>query len=125
MEAAPKSNVMSMADIEGTDDVEYKKVQGFKDGQVIVIRSLSAGDMIAWSEANEGEAKRTAGLRLIVQSLVDGIPGEDYGATGKSIATDKDIKTFRTKSHKVSERIVKAILELNGINVSGDVVKKD
>lgn len=116
--------VLSMADIEASSDVEYKKVAGFKPGQVFVIRSLSAGDLIEWSEANEGEAKRTAGLRLIVKSLVDGVPGEN-GATGANIATDKHIGVFRQKSHKTTERLVKEILALNGINVEPATVKKD
>lgn len=114
--------VLSIEEIEQEDDIEYKKVPGFKPGQVFCIASLTAGDLIEWSEANESEAKRTAGLRLIVKSLVDGVPGEN-GATGKRIATDKHIATFRKKSHKVTERLVRDILTLNGINVEEKTVK--
>ena len=121
------AKVLSMEDIATADDVEYAKIPGFKSGQVFAIGSLTAGDLIEWSEANEGEAKRTAGLRLICKSLVDGIPGEDQGATGKRIATDsKNIQVFRTKSHKVTERIVKEILNLNGMNLKvEEAAKKD
>jgi len=101
--------VLSMDDIMKADDVEYATIPGFKDGEVFRIQSLTAGDLIEWSEANEGEAKRTAGLRLITKSLVD--------ADGKSIANDSHIAVLRRKSHKVTERIVKQILELNGMNV--------
>lgn len=97
-------------------DVEYALVPGWGDKK-IRIGSLTAGDMIEWSEANEGEAKRTAGLRLIVKSLVD--------SQGKRIGNDKHISLLRAKSHKVTEGIVKAILKLNGFVIKEDNTKKD
>ncbi len=103
--------ILSMEDVIAANDVEYATIPGFKDGEVFRIQSLTAGDLIEWSSANEGEAKRTAGLRLIVHSLVD--------KDGKRIANDTHIATFRAKSHKVTERIVKEILKLNGMNVKG------
>jgi hypothetical protein len=113
-----EEHVLSMAEIEAEDGVEYATIPGFKEGQVFRIASLTAGDMIEWSEANEGEAKRTAGLRLIVKSLVD--------ESGKHIATDAHIATFRKKTHKVTEAIVKAILKHNGMSVKQDAeAKKD
>ena len=97
-------------------DVEYALIPGWNG--TIRVGSLTAGDMIEWSEANEGEAKRTAGLRLIVKSLVN--------SEGKRIGTDKHIPLFRAKSHKVTERIVKEILKLNGFQVAeGTPAKKD
>lgn len=111
--------VLSMEEIAASDDVEYAEIPGFKPNQVFRIGSLTAGDLIEWSEANDGEAKRTAGLRLITKSLVD--------ANGVRIAIDpKNIAVFRAKSHKVTERIVREILVLNGMNVkTEDAVKKD
>lgn len=113
--AEPK--ILSMEDIEASNDVEYALIPAFKEGEVFRIRSLDAGALISWSEANEGEAKRTAGLRLIVQSLVD--------ENGKRIADDTHIAVFRKKSHKVTERIVKAILELNGMTVKAETATKN
>lgn len=110
-------HVLSMQEIMATDDVEYALVEGFKPGQMFRIQSLTAGALIEWSEANDGPAKRTAGLRLIVQSLVDG--------EGRSIAGPEHIDVFRKKSHKVTERIVKDILKLNGMTVKGDAAKND
>lgn len=109
--------ILSMDDVLAANDIEYATIPGFKDGEVFRIQSLTAGDLIVWSESNEGEAKRTAGLRLIVQSLVD--------ENGKRIADDTHIAVLRKKSHKVTERIVKSILQLNGMNVKGDTVKND
>lgn len=110
--------ILSIDDVLSADDVEYGLVPGFKLGESFRIQSLTAGDLIEWSAANEGEAKRTAGLRLIVKSLVD--------AEGKRIADDTHIELFRKKSHKVTERIVREILKLNGMTVKQDgEAKKD
>lgn len=101
----------------GASEVEYALVDGFKPGEKVRIGSVTAGAMISWSEANEGEAKRTAGLRLITQSLVND--------KGERFADDaKNIGKFREMRHKETERIVKAILELNGMKVKDDA-KKD
>lgn len=100
----------TMEEILSADDVEFATIEGFTKDKPFRIGSLSAGDLIEWSEANEGEAKRTAGLRLICKSLVD--------SKGKRFAADaKNIQVFRMKSHKVTERIVKEILKLNGLGV--------
>ena len=112
-----EDKILSMADVLAADDVEFAMIPGFKAGEVFRIQSLTAGDLIVWSEANEGEAKRTAGLRLIVKSLVDG--------NGKRIADDTHIAVFRKKSHKVTERIVREILKLNGMTVAQDAKEKN
>src|SRR5262245_30465846 len=105
----------SVDDMLAAPDVEYAEVQGWNG--IIRIGSLTAGDMIEWAEGNEGEAKRTAGLRLIVKSLVN--------SEGKRIGTEKHIPLLRQKSHKTTENIVKAILKLNGFNVKAPDEKKD
>ena len=100
----------SMAELSGEDGIEFAVVEGFKPGSTLRLGSLSAGDLIEFNEANEGEAKRTAGLRLICKSLVDKI-GNRYASDPKNIAE------FRKKNHKAVQRIVEAILELNGLTV--------
>jgi hypothetical protein len=104
---------------DGATEVQYAYVDGFKKegGRKIRIGSVSAGDMIEWSEANETEAKRTAGLRLITRSLVN--------SQGVRISSDKDIVKLRTMRHDVTERIVKEILKLNGMNVKADNAAKN
>jgi len=98
----------SVDDMLAADDTEYTYVDGW-NGR-IRIGSLSAGDMIEWTEANEDQ-KRTAGLRLILKSIVD--------PQGKRIGNEKKhLELLRQKSHKVTERLVKEILKLNGFNVA-------
>lgn len=120
----PNGKPVSIADLvaaaEPNASTEYARTPGFKPGQVFVLASLVSGDMIVWSEANEGEAKRTAGLRLIVKSVVDGEPGVDEGAVGRCIMDDTHIALLRKLPHKATERVVKEILKLNGMNVKAD-----
>ena len=73
----------------------------------IRIGSLNAGDLIEFNEANEGPAKKTAGLRLIVKSLVN--------AEGKRISGEKDMNKWRSRNSAVCNRIVDDILDLNGL----------
>lgn len=100
--------------------VEYARTPGFKPNQEVVLASVTAGDMIEWSEANSGEAKRTAGLRLIVKSVVDGEPGVDEGVKGARLMDDTHIAMLRKLPHRITENIVKAILKLNGLETKKD-----
>lgn len=108
---------------DGAQQVEFRTIDGFAGptGRKIRIGSVTAGDMIEWSEANEGDAKRTAGLRLITKSLVN--------AKGERYADDpKNIQKFRGMRHRETQRIVEEILELNGMKVKKDkeeAAKKD
>ena len=95
----------------------FARIEGFTPGKFIRIGSLTAGDLIEWTEANEGEAKRTAGLRLITKSIVD--------SNGNRIGTVRDIPKLREKSHAITERIVRGILKLNGMRVKGEEIKND
>jgi hypothetical protein len=107
--------VASMSEIDAANDVEYKVIPGFKDGQSLRIGSLSAGDLIEWSEANQSEAKKTAGLRLITKSLVGPEPENiRYADDPKYIAV------FRRKTHKRTEAVVDEILKLNGLNIKNN-----
>jgi hypothetical protein len=116
-----KGRPVSLADIFEPEAVEYARAPGLRDGQVFVIQSLTAGDLIEWSEASEGsEQKRLAGLRLIIKSVVDGEPGTDPGAQGKVLMDESHLGLLKKKSHKKTEAVVKAILKLNGMRVKGD-----
>lgn len=111
----------SLDELESADiGVEYAAIDGFKSGEKFRIGSLTAGDMIEWSEASEGEAKRTAGLRLIAKSLVGPEP------ENRRYADDaKSIPRLRARKHKDVERIVKEILKLNGMNIKANEAAKN
>ncbi len=112
--------VSSMEEIDSGNDIEYKVIDGYKDEEKVMIGSLTAGDLIEWSESNDGPAKRTAGLRLITKSLVG--PEPDYV---RYAVNPKNIEVFRRKSHKRTEAIVKEILALNGMEVKQDTAAKN
>jgi hypothetical protein len=112
------TSFVSIQDWLTEDDTEYAEVPAFKEGDYFRIKSLTAGDMIEWSEANEGEAKRTAGLRLIIKSVVD--------EHGKLALDDSNLIHLRKKNHKTTDRLVKEILKHNGLDVKAQAdVKKD
>lgn len=103
----------------GVTAVEYRTIDGFtgEGGKKIRIGSVSAGEMIAWSEAgdNNKEQKRLAGLRLICQSLVGPEPdNRRYAATSEG-ELQMNMAKLRPVRHKETERILKEILDLNGM----------
>lgn len=111
---------MSIAEIAGTVDVEYKSVVVPAWGpKPVRLASVTADDIIKWSESNESPtAKRNMGLRLIIKSVVD--------ANGKRLMDESHLNMLANKSHKATEALVKAILDLNGMNVKDEArAKKD
>lgn len=134
-EEQQQEKVYSLEDIETGNATEFAKVPGFKAGEIFVIGTLSSADLIEWSEVVDPEKKRVAGLRLVVKSLVDGIPGvhtrkDGTPCTGERIIPeteeDKYVQVFLKKDHKTGERIARAVLSLNGMLVKQEnEVKKD
>jgi hypothetical protein len=115
---------LSVDDIFAVDDVQFRDLDMRPLGWPGKLRigTLSAQDLIEWTEANEG-AKRTAGLRLLIKSLVN--------EKGERIGRDTMIEKFKTKSHKAVDTVLKEILDLNGLVVKDgkekptDAAKKD
>ena len=103
----------------GPTDVEYDVIDGFRDGEKIRIGSVSAGDIIEWQDMLEGPAKRNAGLKLICKSLVGPAP-----ANIRFADNDRFIAKFKEIRHKDTERILKAIVKLNGMNVKDEAAAK-
>ena len=96
-------------------DIEFAEVEAF--GGLVRVGSIEAGQMIEFVEANKGPAKRNAGMRLIIQSLVD--------AEGNRIGDMKDLDRWKRRSQKTCNNIVKAVLELNGLNETTIKKKRD
>lgn len=107
--------VASMEDILGDTTVEYADIEGI-NGKVMRIGSLCAEDLIEHQEANEGPAKRNAGLRLIVKSLVD--------AKGERIGRSEHVERLKKVRVAVTERILREILKLNGLGKEAEAAAK-
>jgi hypothetical protein len=106
--------LLTADEILSTNDIEYKVVDAW--GRKLRIQSLTAGDIIDWAEAGEGEAKKTAGLRLILKSAVD--------KDGKLLFTERHLPLLRVKNHKETEKVVEEIIKLNNLQIRGADIKK-
>jgi hypothetical protein len=107
-ESVPKeSSVLSLADFETPSAVEYVFVPDAIKGKGAWIQSITAGDMIEFRESNEGPAKKTATLRLIIKSVVS-------GEGGYPILKDEHLGMLRALKEREVNTLGKAILKLNG-----------
>lgn len=107
---------LSMDEMIAAEDIEYAVVDGW--GGKIRLASLTADDLIEWTETNEGPAKKTAGLRLVIKSIVD--------AKGVRIGKPEHLEALRKKGHATCERLLKEVLQLNGMSVKqAGETKKD
>ena len=103
--------IATFEELEQVNDTEYSEVKAY--GKTLRLGSLNSGDMMEWVEANDASPKRgqDAGLRLIVQSLVDKdgkrVPKEKFAAM---------VASFRNKSVKSNGLVIAAALLLNGMN---------
>jgi hypothetical protein len=109
------SKVLSVDEMLAADDVQYDEIEAWSG--TVRIRSLSAGDMIEWVESQNSPSAKTAGLSLIVKSLVD--------ANGVRIGRPEHLELFKAKDARITGRIVQAILALNGLGIAkvADAVK--
>ena len=98
--------VLSVEEMMAAPDIEYDEVPAF--GGIVRIGSIDSGQMIEFIEANEGPAKRTAGLRMIIESIVD--------AEGKRIGNYTQLEQWKHRSQKTCDKIITAILKLNGLD---------
>jgi hypothetical protein len=104
------------------DQVDIVKVPMDDKGGVMYIGSLSADDFVEWQESKDSgspDAKKTAAARLITRSLVKG----EKDAT--RIGTEDMVPKWRKAKIAHSERVLKAIFKLNGINQPAEVAVKN
>jgi hypothetical protein len=108
--------ILSIADIESAQDIDFVEVEAW--GAFVRLGSLTAGDMLDFVEANEGPAKRTAGLRLIVKSLVDD--------SGNRIGKLEHLEVFKKKDARTINKLIAEVLKLNGLtDKEGEKAKND
>ena len=107
-----QSDYLSLTELLDAQDIEYADVivpkigKNGADGK-LRIGSLTADDMMEWLEANEGPAKKTAALRLIMKSLVD--------KDGNRIGTDSGLVNLAKRNTKTINLILNEILKLNDL----------
>jgi len=109
MSEANMNKFLSIDEMLSTDDVTYLEYPVW--GGKIRLGTLDAGTMLDFMEQNEGPGKKTAGIRLIIKSLVD--------KDGNRIGNMSMMEGFKKKNASVLNAIVDAILTLNGLGKKG------
>lgn len=120
--------ILSIDEMLAADDVEYAVIPTWKvkdpkgSGQMIQgytrIGSLNADQVIKWRDTNEGPAKKTLGIRLFVDSIVD--------KDGKRTGGPQHYEAFKSKSNALQEKVLAEIVKLNGMTVRGqETIKND
>lgn len=116
-----EKKIASLAELleASADDTEYAVVDVF--GTRVRLGSLPAGHMLDWLEANEDPTKRRdAGIRLVVQSIVD----ED-GNRVSDADIPKYLLAFRNKNNVSVSKVVAEILKLNGMHTKAELLKNE
>ncbi len=107
-----KDKLLTLDEILKTDDVDYVTAEAF--GGKLRFGSLSASTMMDFAEANKDPRRaKTAGVRIVLQSLVD----ED----GKRIGTEALIDPMMQKSSRTINHLVQIIMRLNRMHQDGEI----
>lgn len=119
-------HILSIEEMLGADQTEYAEIPAWKikdpkTGEMIQgyvrIGSLTAEEMAEFRETVDGPAKKTSGMRLFVNSLVD--------KDGKRIGNQSHYAAFKKTSNAVQERVLAKIMELNGLTTKAGVEAKN
>lgn len=110
-----EKTILSVDQMLATDDVEYAEIPTWmirgSNGEMVQgytrIGSLTSEDVVAWRDTADGPAKKTMGVRLFVNSLVD--------EKGNRIGDPRFYEAFKKKSNKIQERVLQEVLKLNGM----------
>jgi hypothetical protein len=113
-----EQHILSVDEMLAADDVEYAVIPTWKvkngKGELVQgytrIASLSAEDVITWRETAEGPAKRSLGIRLFVNSLVD--------ASGNRIGTPQHAKHVGVDVAVVRHPVELVVVEARQLDVA-------
>lgn len=98
---------LDITGIEEFNDIRYDEIPVW--GGIMRVASLTSEDMVEFIEANNGPARKTAGVRLIMKSIVD--------KDGNRIGQPKHLEMFKKKDSKTTDMIIGRLMKLNGIGV--------
>lgn len=112
------TKAFSIEQLKAVDDTQYGQVEAY--GGVVDLGSLCSEDMIEWLEDNDDETKKKeAGLRLLVKSIGEA-ERDEAGNVVKFTRIPKEQHDevralFRKKDAVNNGKVIRAILELNGL----------
>ena len=121
-EVSAVEEFLSLDSILEVDDTKYATVEVPEWKGAVRIGSLKSNQVLLFVESNEDPVqKRTSGLRLLVESLVD--------KNGKRLCTEENrqqlIERFKNKDYHVVNRLVEEVLKLNGMTVKAQADAKN
>lgn len=114
--AEATKKILTADDIFEVKDTRFIEIDVPEWNGVLRVAALSAGEMIDFVESNEGPARRTAGIRLIIASLVD--------EAGNRVGDPKMIEKFRKKDTRVMNRVVDELMKLNDMQLTEAALRK-
>jgi len=115
-----ETKVFSFDELKSANGKHYDQVEAY--GGQVAIGSLGSGDMLEWLETNDDPAaKKEAGLRLLVKSVVD---PETKSHLPKDAAAEW-LAIFREKDARENGKVIKAILKLNGLDKAAKTLLDD
>ncbi len=102
--------INSWDELLAADDMDHAEVP-FGNGYVARLGSLSALEMLKWTEDQREEANKEAnGLLLVAMCLVD--------QDGKRCGNVEDMKRLREKNPKTMQLLIQAAVTLNGMHAT-------
>ncbi len=104
--------ILSIEEMLAPQDTSFVEVLAW--GGVVRLGSLDAGEVLEFHESNKGPARKTAGLRLLIKSLVD--------ASGTRIGKAEHLDAFKKRDGKTIGKLTDAILKLNDMRGTDTVI---
>ncbi len=122
-----EKKVLTFGDLKTATGRHFATVEAYRG--IVPIASLSSADLIEWLESNDDPTKkREAGLRLLVKSIVDKVYDEKDEVEPVHLPLDQReeyLTIFRAKDARENGKVIKKILELNGLDVKARSAEKN
>jgi hypothetical protein len=101
--------ILSIEEMLASPNTEFREVDAW--GGTVRLGTLTAEEMIEFVEQNtDDKARRVAGIRMIVRSLVN--------EAGERIGTETHVPLFLKKDAATTNRIVEVVMEMNGMRTA-------
>jgi hypothetical protein len=106
--------LLTPEDIFGADDRRFLEIPIPEWRGKLRFGALSAGEMMDFTDSNQGAAKKTSGLRLIIISMVD--------AAGNRIGKLNTLDQWKKKDTKVVNGIIDKLMSFNDMNIDPKIL---
>lgn len=101
--------IESAEDLIGIEDYKYDTVHVPEWNRTVTIRSMNAEDLVNWIDSLDGPTKKTAGVRMIIGSVVN-------PDTKQLLFTSEHIGGLKKKNARALGVLVNRCRAINGLN---------